>query len=106
MTNPADDRQLAAILRRYDPGRLDLQSELMGALRRAGCTPIQALKALRSHYKIGLGDANRLLLSHPAWADAAREHDHWTDAMEEAFTTLDAEDELTARSSLARTAPQ
>ncbi len=47
------------------------QAETIAAMKRQGLSIIEAIKATREIYSIGLGDAKQLVTLHPAWRTEA-----------------------------------
>ena len=61
----------------------------IGHMKRQGLSPIDAIKAVRSQFSVGLGDAKRLVMSHPAWAVEAAATATLCDEIEVALHQLD-----------------
>ena len=57
--------------------------EALIALHDAGATSIPAIKALRSEWRLSLGDAKNKLMESPAWHAEARSANRLQDQLEE-----------------------
>jgi ribosomal protein L7/L12 len=73
--------------------------DAISQMKRQGLPPIDAIKAVRSKFSVGLGDAKQLVMSHPAWAEEAAAAATLHDEIEMALNHLDQNPDTTSESS-------
>jgi hypothetical protein len=61
------------------------QGEILTALKEHGLTIVEAIKASRSLFGIGLGEAKSIVTSHPSWSETAQAARPFQDALIRTF---------------------
>jgi ribosomal protein L7/L12 len=63
------------------------QDEILTAMKEQGLNIIEAIKASRSLFGVGLGEAKLIVASHPSWSETALAARPFQDAVIESLST-------------------